>query len=158
VARQHVYEENKDLIASEGWSSTLDTRTSIWCITRDGKAYTPGDHKPIGHKIPWLGGPGKIHWCCRSTSVPRLKSWRELGIDEGEVSDSTRASMDGQVPAQQNFEEWLRRQSAARQNTVLGEGKADLWRRGKITFRDLLDQTGRPLTTEDLRAKAARKD
>jgi hypothetical protein len=40
---------------------------------------------------------------------------------------------------------------------VLGAGKADLWRRGKITFRDLLDQNGRPLTTEELRAKAARR-
>jgi hypothetical protein len=39
----------------------------------------------------------------------------------------------------------------------LGATVADLWRRGKINFRDLLDQSGRPLTTEQLRAKAARK-
>lgn len=147
VAREATYDRNSDLIASVDWSSTLDTRTSTWCIVRDGLRYTPVEHRPIGHDVPWLEGPGRIHWNCRSSSVPRLKSWRELGIDADEVPETTRASMDGQVPAQTNFEEWLRKQSQARQNTVLGESKAGLWRDGKITFRDLLDQNGRPLTT-----------
>lgn len=93
---------------------------------------------------------------CRSTSVPVLKSWRDLGIDEDEIPETTRSSMDGQVPAQQNFEAWLKKQSVERQNTLLGVTVADLWRKNKITFRDLLDQSGRPLTTEELRAKAAR--
>jgi hypothetical protein len=61
--------------------------------------------------------------------------------------------MDGQVAADLSFEDWLKKQSVARQDTVLGAGKADLWRRDKVTFRDLLDQNGRPLTTEQLRAK-----
>lgn len=155
VGREAMYAENDDLISALQWTSTLDTRTSTWCIVRDGLHYSPGDHQAIGHGVPWLEGPGKLHWGCRSTSVPVLKSWRELGIDEDEVPESTRASMDGQVPADQTFEEWLRKQSPARQDTVLGDGRADLWRRGKITFRDLLDQNGRPLTTEELRAKAA---
>jgi hypothetical protein len=72
-----------------------------------------------------------------------------------EIPQTTRASMDGQVPAKQTFEAWLKKQPVARQDTVLGQGKADLWRSGKIGFRDLLDQSGRPLTTEELRAKAA---
>jgi hypothetical protein len=87
----------------------------------------------------------------------RFENWRDLGIDADEVPQTTRASMDGQVPAKQTFEAWLKKQSAARQDTVLGADVADLWRRGKINFRDLLDQSGRPLTTEQLRAKAARK-
>jgi hypothetical protein len=33
-----------------------------------------------------------------------LKTWRELGIDADEVPQTTRASMDGQVPAKQTFE------------------------------------------------------
>lgn len=154
VAREATYANNADLISSVDWSATLDTRTSIWCVTRDGLRYTPVEHRPIGHDIPWLEGPGKIHWNCRSSSIPRLKSWRELGIDENEVSETTRASMDGQVPADTTFEAWLKKQSVARQDTVLGAGKAQLWRDGKIEFRDLLDQGGRPLTTEALRAKA----
>lgn len=158
TAREAMYAENDDLIASLQWHATLDTRTSVWCITRDGHHYSNTDeHKPKDGGPPWLEGPGKIHWGCRSTSVPILKSWRDLGIDEDEVPDTTRASMDGQVPAQMSFEAWLKKQSVARQDAVLGAGKADLWRRGKITFRDLLDQSGRPLTTEELKAKAARK-
>lgn len=155
TAREATYDENADLISALEWSATLDTRTSPWCIVRDGLKYTPKEHRPMGHTVPWLEGPGKIHWGCRSTSVPVLKSWRDLGIDEDEIPETTRASMDGQVPAAMTFEQWLRKQSVARQDTVLGAGKADLWRKGKITFRDLLDQSGRPLTTEELRRKYA---
>lgn len=158
TAREAMYAENEDIIASLQWSATLDTRTSILCMTRDGHHYSNDDeHKPKDGGPKWLEGPGKLHPNCRSTSVPILKTWRDLGIDEDEVPETTRASMDGQVPAGQTFEQWLKKQPVARQNTVLGEGKADLWRRGKITFRDLLDQNGRPLTTEQLRQKAARK-
>jgi hypothetical protein len=92
---------------------------------------------------------------CRSTSIPVLKSWKELGIPLDEIPKTTRASMDGQVPAATTFETWLKKQTEERQNRVLGVGKADLWRAGKIGFRDLLDQSGRPLTTEALRAKYA---
>lgn len=158
TGREAMYAENDDIIASLQWHATLDTRTSKWCITRDGHHYsnTP-DHFPKDNGPPWLEGPGKLHWGCRSTSVPVLKTWRELGIDADEVPQTTRASMDGQVPAKQTFEQWLKKQPAARQDTVLGATIADLWRRGKLNFRDMLDQSGRPLTTEQLRAKAARR-
>lgn len=155
TAREQVYADNTDLIKGLMWHATLDTRTSVWCITRDHHIYSPDkEHKPIDKGPAWLEGPGKIHWGCRSTSVPVLKSWRDLGIDEDDVPDTTRASMDGQVPHDLSFEAWLKRQSNARQDEVLGATKAQLWRDGKITFRDLLDQNGRPLTTEELRKKA----
>lgn len=153
VGREATYANNVDLITAVAWSATLDTRTSIWCLTRDGLQYHPVTHEPIGHDIPWLEGPGKIHWGCRSSSIPVLKSWRDLGIDMDEVPKTTRASMDGQVAESTTFETWLRKQSEARQNRVLGVGKADLWRAGKIGFRDLLDQSGRPLSTEALRER-----
>jgi SPP1 gp7 family putative phage head morphogenesis protein len=157
VARESTYERNSDLVKALQWSATLDTRTSIWCITRDGHLYDVKTKEAQDGGPPWLDGPGKLHWNCRSTSIPVLKSWRDLGIDEDEIPQTTRASMDGQVPANQSFEAWLKKQSVARQNDVLGVGKADLWRTGKIDFRDLLDQSGRPLTTEQLRAKEARR-
>jgi SPP1 gp7 family putative phage head morphogenesis protein len=158
VGREAMYEDNSDIIASLQWHATLDTRTSIWCITRDGHHYSNDDqHKPKDGGPAWLQGPGKLHWNCRSTSVPVLKTWKDLGIDMDEIPQTTRASMDGQVPAKTTFEGWLKKQPAARQDTVLGASVADLWRRGKIGFRDLLDQSGRPLTTEQLREKAARR-
>lgn len=156
VGREAMYVENDDLITSLQWHATLDTRTSVWCITRDKHLYsnTP-DHFSKDGGPPWLEGPGKLHRGCRSTSIPVLKSFRDLGIPIDEVPQTTRATMDGQKPASLTFEAWLKKQSETRQDTVLGVGKADLWRRGKINFRDLLDQSGRPLTTEQLRAKYA---
>lgn len=159
VGREALYDDNEDIIKALQWSATLDIRTSVYCVTRDGHTYSPdGEHKPMDGGPKWLEGPGRIHWGCRSTSIPVLKTWRDLGIDMDEVPETTRASMDGQVPAATTFEPWLKQQSEARQNAILGVGKADLWRAGKITFRDLLDQNGRPLTTEELRAKAARNN
>jgi SPP1 gp7 family putative phage head morphogenesis protein len=158
TGREAMYADNNDIIKALQWSATLDTRTSIWCLTRDGHTYSPDEeHKPLDSGPKWLEGPGKLHWGCRSTSVPVLKTWREIGIDMNEIPETTRASMDGQVPAAMDFETWLKKQPTARQDTVLGAGKAELWRSGKITFRDLLDQGGRPLTTEELRAKAERR-
>lgn len=156
VARESTYSQNSDLIGALQWHATLDTRTTIMCMARDGHRYSvDGDHVPKDGGPPWMDGPGALHWGCRSTSIPILKSWRDLGIDEDEVPETTRSSMDGQVPQDLSFEGWLKKQSAARQDTVLGNGKAALWRAGKISFRDLLDQNGRPLTTEELRAKYA---
>jgi len=157
TAREAMYDKNTDLIAALQWSATIDTRTSEWCLARDGCQYSPDTHEPIDDAPPWLEGPGKLHWGCRSTSVPILKSWQDLGIDEADVPETTRASMDGQVPAQTTYASWLAKQSAARQDEILGERKAQLYRSGKISVRDLLDQNGRPLTTEQLRAKAANK-
>jgi SPP1 gp7 family putative phage head morphogenesis protein len=153
AARTATYDDNADLISAVQWHSVLDTRTSEWCIARDGCQYDVKTHEPIDDAPPWLEGPGALHWGCRSTSIPVLKSWRDIGIDADEVPHTTRAAMDGQVAASTTFESWLNKQSAARQDTVLGEGKAALWRAGKITLRDLLDQNGRPLTTEQLRDK-----
>lgn len=152
-AKQAVYAANSDIMKAVGWAATLDTKTTVSCQNRDQKLYTVGDHQPIGHNLEWGAGPGQFHWGCRSTSFPVLKSFRELGLDIDDVPAGTRASMDGQVPADTRFESWLERQSKARQDEVLGAGRAELWRDGKITFRDLLDQNGRELTLEELRAR-----
>ena len=90
---------------------------------------------------------------CRSTSAPVTKSFRDLGVDADEAPPGTRASMDGQVPGDTSFEGWLSRQSKARQEEVLGPGRAELWRKKGLSFRDLVDGQGRELTLEQLRAR-----
>lgn len=150
LVRDRTYEANGDLIKAEQWSSTLDTRTSEICRPRDGKLYEPKTHKPIGHSFPWLGGPGRCHWRCRSVSVPITKSFRELGIDADDLPPGERASMDGQVPADQTFAQWLRKQSAARQDEVLGPVRAAMLRAG-APLDSFYDARGRALTLEQLR-------
>jgi len=152
-SRQSLYEANQDLVKALQWVSTIDLRTTIECATRDGLTYTVEGHEPIDHSLPWGGGPGNLHWGCRSTSVPVLKSFRELGIDLDEVPASTRASMDGQIAEDTTFEGFLSRRTVAEQGEVLGVGRAKLWRDGEISFRDLVDGNGRPLTLEELRAR-----
>jgi SPP1 gp7 family putative phage head morphogenesis protein len=152
-AKQATYEANADILAAVVWTSTLDSRTTVQCQVRDGLRYTVKDHQPIGHNVPWGGGPGNLHWGCRSASRPETKSWRDLGVDLDDLPPGTRASMDGQVAADTTFEDWLSRRSKAEQDAALGVGRADMWRDGKITFRQLLDGNGRELTLEELRAR-----
>lgn len=122
------------------------------CMLRDGKRYTR-DHKPIGHKLPWGAGPGRFHWQCRSTSVVITKSWRELGIDMDEMEPGTRASMDGQVPEQTTYADWIKRQSAARQDDILGPVRGKLLRDGGLTLDRFADDRGRWLTLDQLRER-----
>ncbi len=150
-AHKLLRDENEDIIKGEQHISTLDTRTSEVCRARDGLAWDL-NQKPIGdHNIPYQRPP--LHPNCRSTLRLVMKSWRELGFDVDEIPESTRASMDGQVKENITYEDWLRNKTKAQQDEILGKGKADLWRNGVITFRDMLDQSGRPLTLKELKEK-----
>lgn len=153
TVRNEMQAANADILAATMWVSTLDARTSEMCRIRDRLKYTVIGHKPIGHNVQWLEGPGKIHWNCRSTSVPVLKSWRELGFDVGELPLGTRASMDGQVPADLTFGRWLSRQSAERQDQVMGKTRGRLMRAGKLKLPDFYDSQGRWLTLDQLKSR-----
>tara|TARA_R110002020_G_scaffold95937_10_gene230118 strand:+ start:1496 stop:2590 length:1095 start_codon:yes stop_codon:yes gene_type:complete len=153
AARDQTYTANADILKGVMWNSTLDGRTTLECAARDGLLYTVEGKEPIDHNLPWGGGAGNLHWGCRSTSTPVTKSFRELGIDIDDLPPGKRASIDGQVPSDTKFEGWLSRQSKARQDEVLGPGRADLFRDGKIGLRDMLDQNGRELTLKELRAR-----
>jgi SPP1 gp7 family putative phage head morphogenesis protein len=153
ASRQAVYNANDDIVKAVQWVSTIDLRTTVQCSARDGLTYTVGTHEPIDHSLPWAGGPGNLHWGCRSTSTPVLKTFRDLGLDIDEVSEGTRASLDGQIPKDTKFEGWLSRRTVAEQDAHLGAGRAKLWRDGKISFRDLMDANGRELSLDELRAR-----
>lgn len=156
AARDNFYDGNGDLIKALSWTSTLDSRTSEICRARDGKQYHPKTHAPVGHKFPWLGGPGRAHWQCRSCSVPVLKSWSELtGADVPEFSPSARASMDGQVPADMTYGQWLAKQSVKRQDEILGPTRAALFRKGGLPLDRFYNDKGTYLTLEQLRARDA---
>lgn len=149
-ARQDFALANSDIVKAKQWSSTLDTHTSQWCIIRDRKLYSL-DGKPLGHVVPYLRGPGKIHFCCRSGEILLTKSWEELQIASGELSSATRASMSGQVPAGLSFGEWLVKQPYARMEQVLGVTRAQMLRDGKMQVPDFFNDRGEFLTLEQLR-------
>lgn len=61
--------------------------------------------------------------------------------------------MDGQVPESLKYEDWLETKDKDFQDDVLGVGKAKLWRDGKITFTQMVDQRGNELTLKEIRSK-----
>lgn len=141
-ARETLYRENNDLIRGVQWVSTLDTRTTAICMSRDGQVYPPDS----GPRPP-------AHVNCRSTTTPVLRSWQELGINARDVPESTRASMDGQVPDKTTYPEWLRRQSVERQEEALGPAKARLFREGNLDIDRFVDDSGRAYSLDELRSR-----
>lgn len=142
VARSQVYEQNHSLIKGVQWVSTLDARTSSICQSRDGKVY-PVDSGP---RPP-------AHINCRSSTSPVLKSWKELGVNESELPEGTRASMNGQVAATETYQSWLEKQPASFQDDVLGKTKGALFRNGNLPLDRFVDRTGASLNLEQLKAR-----
>jgi hypothetical protein len=85
--------------------------------------------------------------------VPITKTFKQLGIDAPEPKEGTRASEDGQVPAKWTFDDFLGTMSKEEQDEMLGEGRADLWRKGKIMLPQLMDMKGNPLSLAQLERK-----
>jgi len=169
--RTATFEANTDLISAIQWLATLDSRTTLICIGLSGKCWEPGTFKPIGHNKAYPGSTA--HFSCRSTQVSVLKSYKDLSAAVGsdkldaefkkqlgkqgfspeeiaKIQRNTRASMDGQVPGDITFDKWLGGKAPAFQDELLGKGRGKLFRDGKITLTDLIDQSGRPLTIEEL--------
>lgn len=140
-AREETFRENDELVKGVRWVSTLDTRTSLICMDLDGDVF-PLDS---GQRPP-------AHPNCRSSVVPILKSWRELGINLNEAPEGTRASMDGQVPEKQTYGEWLKGQPAEVQNEALGRERAKLFREGKIQIGQFVNRQGHTRTLDELRS------
>lgn len=151
AAQEQVEKANADLLKAVKWSSTLDSRTSPICRVRDGKLYSPSNHAPIGHQLPWLSGPGRAHFRCRSTRVMVLKSFEELtGVPGYTPPERMRAAMDGKVPGDTTYGAWLKKQSASRQDEILGPTRGKLFRDGKVPLDDFYTERGEYLTLEQL--------
>ena len=155
-ARIATYESNRDVVKYIEWVSTLDSRTSLTCQSLDGKKWTVGAFKPVRPNTKTFPGP-TAHWNCRSTQVPVLKSWEELGSKRkfNEIPESTRSSMDGQVSSKMGYEAWLNTKGVDFQKEVLGAGKFELWKKGKMGFKDLVDQNSNPISLSTLKLKYA---
>lgn len=112
------------------WVATLDTRTCPICGQLDGEVFEV-DKGPL---------PPAPHANCRCATVP----W--FGDPEG-----TRASTDGQVPADMTFEQWIEGQGIEAQNEVFGKTRASAWRSGKLTLPKMLGSDMQILTIDELR-------
>jgi SPP1 gp7 family putative phage head morphogenesis protein len=123
---------NEDLVAGVIWLSVLDGRTTDMCRVRAGKRYTVQTHRPIGHGYPWLDGPGRLHFNCRSTSAPLVR---------------------GEVPKDNSYDAWLRRQSKARQDEILGPTRGAIYRASGAPIERFSNNRGKELTLAELKQK-----
>lgn len=147
-----TFKQNDTVVKGMMQLSTLDSHTTDICMAYS-EAEWNLDEEPIGDtKLPFNGGPPR-HWNCRSVLVPITKSFAELGMDAPEMKSSERASTDGPIAATTTFDSFLTRKGEAFQDNILGPGRAELWRDGKITLPQLLDLRGNPLTLAELKAK-----
>lgn len=150
AARLDTFTQNSDVVKGYQQVSTLDNKTSDICIAYSGQAWDL-DGIPIPPStLPFNGGPPR-HFNCRSTLVPVIKSFDELGLGDDEFDDDfTRASMDGQVPGNITFSDWLNKKPLSFQDDLLGPARAGLWRSQKITLTQLVDMRGNPMTVRQL--------
>ena len=149
-ARIDTFNENDDVIKGYQQISTLDNKTSDVCIAYSNMAWTlNGEPLTPETTLPFNGGPPR-HFNCRSTLVPVLKSFAELGLPDLTLPEGTRASLDGQVPGDITFAQFLRSKPDSFADRMLGKQRAELWRSGKITLNQLVDMRGNPLTVEEL--------
>ncbi|TGE04636.1 minor capsid protein [Hymenobacter fodinae] len=130
-ARMEVYQANADIVDQVQYVATLDSRTTLICASRDGKVYVLG-------KAPVL----PAHFRCRSILVAYF--------EDDERGD--RASIIGPVPSQTTFADFLKKQSIAFQEDVLGVERARLFRAG-TPLDKFVDKSGRTYTLAELRKR-----
>ncbi len=159
ASRFETFKANDDVI--KGWRqlSTLDGHTTLICVGYSGKEWNK-KFEPVGHDLPFVSPKGSPsgtprHWNCRSLITVITKTFAELGLDLPEFKPTTRAASGGPVAANTTFEQFIDRKGAKFADDLLGPGRAELYRDGKITLSQLLDQSGRPLSLADLRKKYA---
>ena len=130
-SRNAVYRENESLFSGYQRLETLDPRTCLVCGAIDRKVYKTLDD-----------APSLIHMCCRGLYIPIIKGWEDLGIPE-------RASVDGVVAGDTDYETWLKAQSPERQKDILGPSKYELYKNGASLTSFVVD--GKTLSLEKWR-------
>lgn len=143
-AREVTWDANAKVIRAVEWVSVLDSRTSGLCRGLDGQQF------------PLKKGPRPpIHAGCRSTVVPVLKG-RLSELQGGGTQFARGEDGPGRVSADLDYYQWLKTQSEAFQDDIVGPTRGKLLRNGGLTaerFRELqLDKKFRERTLDEMRA------
>ena len=155
AAQMQFYENNGDFIDGVQVQVTLDLRTSPICRARSGMAWSL-DGKPINASAsgqPYPGHP-PYHYNCRSIMIGVLKEFSDLNpSDQRKIPVGTQASMNGQVPANLTYDDWFKTLPESDQVEVLGQSKFKIWKDGRLSHRNMINQDGNTLTIEQLESR-----
>ena len=137
----------------------MDGRTTAVCRARDGKIY------PLGK-----GPRPPAHIGCRSLRVPSVKTWKQLGVKEGDLLNERRFIADkrkfSDVPKSErdllvgrtkakSYNDWLKTQRRDFVEDVLGKTRAKLYLDGKMPLDKFVDRKGATLTLDELKKRNA---
>lgn len=145
TARDSVYDSNSDIVSKYQWLSTLDSRTSTTCKSRDGQKYDIGK-----------GPLPPAHYGCRSTTIPIIADDFLDFLDEGAKRAARGADGGMQVDASTTYYDFLKGQPAWFVDEALGPVRGKIFRNSGISaeeFRTIsVDGYGRPLTLNEMAA------
>lgn len=150
LVKNDIAEKNSTVIKGMEFTAILDSRTSKLCSGYDG-LIQPVDKIKI--RPP-------LHWNCRSTLVPILKSKAQLLESNSPLLDKSQLvgvpdyQLTGASPLKEDFTEWLRRQSMPTKLKYLDtEEKVTLFEQGQLKVSDFFNTLGRPISLAALRVK-----
>ena len=150
--RMEMFKANADILDGFEQLSTLDDHTTEICQEYDGAQWDLDGNPLSDDDPPFDDGPPR-HWNCRSTLIPIVKPLAELGIDNPDIEEGERASMDGPVSDSLTFNDWLAQKDEGFQDSLLGRGAAQLFRDGRAAASELLSNVA-PLSPEEFVAEA----
>ena len=139
TARNETIKQNTDILEGYKWVATLDSRTSLICASRDGKIYEIDDRNP---KPP-------AHFNCRSTITFVVNPEFDLGKDIKGTRPS-KGDVKADVSGDTTYAQWLRKQSPAFQDRVLGPARAKLFRSRRLSLDRFVDDRGNVLSLDEL--------
>lgn len=147
-AREVTYKKNDDIIEKYEWVSTLDSRTSTICRSRDGQKYDIGK-----------GPLPPAHPNCRSTTAPVISS--EFDFLDAAAKRAARGAEGGtQVDASTTYYDFLKQQPAWFIDKALGPVRGAIFRNAGMTPEEFrvasVNGFGMPMTIKEM-AEADKK-
>ena len=144
-ARNEVWLRNSKVVKRVKWTSTLDSKTSTICRSLDGQEF-PIDSGP---RPP-------AHVGCRSSTVAVLADkYKDLSRGRTRSARNSKTGKIEKVGAKTSYYDWLKRQPASVQNSIIGPTRGKLLRNGGISsarFSELqLGKNFEPLTLDEMR-------
>ncbi|MER3091539.1 minor capsid protein [Salmonella enterica] len=147
-ARETTYKKNSDIVEKYEWVSTLDSRTSTICRSRDGQKYEIGK-----------GPLPPAHPNCRSTTAPVISSDFDF-LDAGAKRAARGAEGGTQVDASTTYYDFLKQQPAWFIDKALGPVRGAIFRNAGMTPEEFrvasVNGFGIPMTLKEM-AEADKK-
>ncbi len=128
-----TFQSNPTVVKTWVWTAALDNRTCSVCWAMNGT-------------IHQLDEGLNSHVSCRCAMVPQTSSWKELGIDLPDNRATVRSGSD--LFDGLGHEDQLK---------ILGRGKYDAYKAGKLSLPDLVQPTRSKRWGKGLREKALRE-